>query len=72
MVSSAFIYVELCCIILCNVPKKLLLPDSLLDETLLWQWEEIPSDFLSTDMFAASIMSNSAQFPCFDIRGDIW
>lgn len=72
MVYSAFIYAELCCIILCNVPKKMIPPESRPDETLFWQWVEIPSDFLSTDVFAASIMSNSTQFQCFDIRGDIW
>lgn len=52
--------------------KQLYMPHSHVDDTFLWQWVEVPSDFLSTDVFAASIMSNGAQFPCFDMRGDIW
>jgi len=68
MFSSMYNYTAGTCY---SVPR-LRLPHSLLDETFLWQWAEVPRDFLSTDVFAPSIMNNGTQFPCFDIRADIW
>lgn len=62
--------VEPCCITWRNVPKTMLLPTQAgRDETLLWQWAKIPSDFLSTDVFAAEYYEQQRSISMFWHKG---